>query len=315
MRFKIFKTLLTASCFVLPLPLVPWNVVLSPDSVDQPVSAQTSKIIALTEQADTHVAENLNMQRIVFDLASYEIDGPTLLQRQIERGLVKQIRRKTPRDQSFEGLRDIIADSSDAEIKSFLPIVENLERQLMDHNPNKPSSYTEDLIADLTPITVYLQERTGIPASVILSQIILESGWGSSNITILKNNVMGIGNATSEKEFMVTVDLGDMQRQIQVRCLKDTTAFSFDSIADSIFYYVYVLLQSPENEEQYGDLRQFIAQNKQTAWRDSNAYRTRVLQLIAQGYHSDPQWYETTLTGLVDRVKDVESMHIQVAGL
>lgn len=248
-----------------------------------------------------------------FCLDAYEIPGAELASRQIRRGLTKNLHRKSPRDQSFEGLRDVIMDSSDARIRRMLPVVERLERQMRDGAVSDDSGYTDGLIEDLTPLTVFIQERTGIPASVVMAQIIVESGWGGSNITILKNNVLGIGNARASDRFSVTLDLGDYRREIDVRCPPDTSAFQFQNIADSIFYYVYVLLQSPENEANYCGLRRFLVSHRDMEKTDPEAYRRRIVELIAEGYHHNPDWYVDYIEGMIDRVRPIEKKRLALA--
>ncbi|MFW5870702.1 MAG: glucosaminidase domain-containing protein [Candidatus Sumerlaeota bacterium] len=146
-----------------------------------------------------------------------------------------------------------------------------------------------------------------MPAVVILSQIMLESGWGTSNITILKNNLMGIGNATREEDFVARLELPGFTRDIPVHCMKDTTAYSFENIADSVFYYVYVLLQSPDNALHYGELREYIRENRVLRQNAPKTYRKRVIELIADSYHSDPDWYAGYLTRFARRFDKVLS--------
>lgn len=238
-------------------------------------------------------------QSLWFDSERYELTGRQLAARQFERGLEKEVSKESSRDQSFEGLRDIIYDSGDREIRALLPSVYNLERRMTEGPRPAEPVYRSGLISDFAPITLFLEEQTGIPASVVLAQIIVESGWGASNVTILKNNVLGIGNCSGPDEFEVALRLGKYLRRIPVRCLQDTTAFQFRSIGDSIFYHAYILLQGVDNEAQYGELRTYIAENAQLRLAEPARYRDRVIALLSEGYHSDPSWYADYLGGLV----------------
>lgn len=238
------------------------------------------------------------------DLSEYAIQGVTLLRKQFERGLRKTKVRTSRRDQSFQGLRDIIEDSSDPAIKEFLAVVNALEKEMDTADSNNPRTYMRDLIHDLTPIASFIEEKSGIPASVIIAQVAIESGWGMSNITILKNNILGLGNSSSPKSFQVTLKMDDYSKVIDVRCMKDTTAFSFENIGDSIFYYVYVLIQSPGNAVHYADLRKYIGENRSRTDISRKQYRDRVIALIAESYHSDPAWYIDMLKGLISRVEE-----------
>jgi hypothetical protein len=239
-----------------------------------------------------------------FEPSDFEFNGTELARKQIQRGLRKQRARTRARDQSFQGLRDIIRASGDAELHRFLPVVAHLE-SIMEYGPREAdANYVEGFIRDLAPMARYLEQETGLPASVILAQIIVESGWGASNVTILKNNVLGIGNCREPGEFHVQVELGRESRDVRVRCMLDTSAFRFDSVGDSIFYYVYLLLQNESNVKQYGPLRRFVRENRAMASEDPEAYLDRIIRLIARGYHANPEYYESYLREILATVQD-----------
>lgn len=247
-----------------------------------------------------------------FQVTDYDMRGVDLARKQIARGLEKRNERRHHMDQSFEGLRDLIRHSSDPEIKKFMPVVNRLERAMEKRNPRDVVNYVEGFISDFAPLALYIEHETGLPASVTLAQIIVESGWGASNITILKNNVLGIGNCQGKDEFIADVEFDRVDRDIRVRCHADTRAFQFDSVADSVLYYTYLLLDNESNEMHYGELRRFIEKNRGMASRNEKGYRDRVITLIADSYHADPDWYEDYLrrmvrivdeTGIVPRVE------------
>lgn len=246
---------------------------------------------------------------VVFDPDFYEMQGAELARLQIKRGLYKPLERSAPRDQSIAGLRDVINDSNDRMIRQMTPVVNELEVLLKDQ-PDSGRNYTSALVEDMTPISLYIQEKTGIPASVLLAQVVLESGWGGSNVTILKNNILGLGNSVAYEKFEVTLDLGDEQRVIPVVAPHDTSAYAFENIGDSIFYYVYVLLQSPDNANHYAALREYIATHRELERTNPDQYRHEVIRLIAKSYHSDPTWYRNYLLELSEKFKDVESKQL-----
>lgn len=241
--------------------------------------------------------------RLGFRLSDYDIQGVDLARRQFARGLEKRKEKRRDADQSFEGLRELIEESEDPEIRGFLPAVDALEAA-MDKHQGDEADYVDGFIADFAPLALYLQIRTGLPASVILAQIILESGWGASNITLLKNNVLGIGKCRESGEFEVEVKLAGAQRDLRVRCMADTPAYEFDSVGDGILYYVYLLLQNEGNATQYAALRKYVRENRQLAFDKPETYRNRVIKLIARGYHEDPEWYEGYLRQIVKIVDE-----------
>lgn len=250
--------------------------------------------------------------RAEFRVTDYDLRGIDLARKQIARGLEKRNERRHHMDQSFEGLRDLIRHSSDPEIKRFMPVVNRLERAMEKRDASNGVNYIEGFIADFAPLALYIEHETGLPASVTLAQIIVESGWGASNITILKNNVLGIGNCQGEEEFVADLDFDNLDRDIRVRCHADTRAFEFDSVADSVLYYTYLLLKNEKNEVHYSALRKFIRNNREMARTDPRAYRGRVVSLIVDSYHEDPAWYEAYLrrtlrivdeTGILPRVE------------
>lgn len=240
-----------------------------------------------------------------FEVTDYDLRGVDLARRQIARGLRKKSERRRRRDQSFQGLRDVIRDSQDREIRSFLPLVDRLENAMERHRENgDEADYVEGFIQDFAPLALYLEHETGLPASVMLGQIIVESGWGASNITILKNNILGIGNCDEPGEFVADVEFRHVERDIRVRCMADTTAYRFDSVGESILYYTYLLLENEQNEVHYGKLRKFIRENTALADEDPAAYRNQVIELIALGYHADPEWYEGYLRKIIRMIDD-----------
>lgn len=253
-------------------------------------------------------AGSSSVRCLVYDSSTLQIGGAELAERQIGRGLRKPIERDTERDQSFEGLRDIIAQSEDPGIKKQLRMVEELEDSQFDRSASAEPVYRDGLFEDFSPLAVFIQEKTGLPASVVMAQLAVESGWASSNVTILKNNVMGLGNCRAPETFTATLDLDGFKKEIPVTCMLDTTAYKFENVADSIFYYAYVLLQSEDNEPQYGPLRHFIRENRDRLRFSPAQYRERVVALLAGGYHADPSWYRNYISPLVEELSYLDSI-------
>jgi hypothetical protein len=243
---------------------------------------------------------------VQFHAEDYEFQGHQLMLRQIERGLEKKLKRSRPRDQSFEGLRDIINDSQDDRFKTLLPVVHSLEKAIEERQGSPSNEYIKGFVREMAPAAIYIQEHTGLPASIMVAQMIVESGWGGSNITILKNNLLGIGNSKSKKRFTITVTLGDESGKVDVYAPADTSAFWFGSLGDCLLYYVYVLLQSPDNATHYQKLRDFINNNRKLWDEDRDHYRDRILFLIAESYHEDPDWYVSYLRPLVKKLIPIE---------
>lgn len=272
------------------------SVFLWPMAVGGAAGNRGDSRLPLTQTIDG--ADGLNSSCLVYDSDRYKTEGHELAEAQIRRGLAKPVRRSSPRDQSFEGLRDVLSDSRDPEIHAFAARIDELESMRRERSSSLAPTYTSALIEEMAPIAVRLMEETGLPASVTLAQIILESGWGASNITILKSNILGIGNCTKPGAFIATLDLADFQRDIPVKCMLDTTAFRFDSIGDSVYFYAYTLLQSPDTVEAYGGLREFVRENRDAASADRDAYRAAIIERLAEGYHADPAWYSRTLASM-----------------
>jgi len=52
--------------------------------------------------------------------------------------------------------------------------------------------FQSDFLRQLLPAVLALEEQTGLPASVVLAQAILESDWGRSELARLHHNYFGI---------------------------------------------------------------------------------------------------------------------------
>jgi len=225
--------------------------------------------------------------------------GYELTSRQIDRGARKKVEGRY-RGQSFQGLLDIVMSSDDPEIhKSLFKIAYLMERQKR-AGIGTVESYTKGFVKDLLPIAKFIEENTGFPSSILISQAVIESGWGMSNITILKNNILGIGNGKKYHKFYVNIEIGECLKRIRVRTLIDTTAYCFDSVEDCVLYYAHLLLYCEDNEKHYGNLRKYMISHE-------TIDPKKVIHLMAKSYHSDPEWYERyvrQMMRVVDKIID-----------
>ncbi len=244
---------------------------------------------------------------------TFHLQGRELARTQLARGLRKPRAASAPRDQSFEGLRQLIQESGDPSLRALLPEVRDLERSTASDDSRTTESYTEALIDDFSPLARYIQHETGIPASIILAQIIVESGWGGSNATILKNNVLGLGVRNEREDFTVNLDLGAGQHPIRVRTYARTTAYRFETIGDCVLYYIYVLLQSPDNGTHYARLREYIRTHRGLLETEPDRYRREVLRLIARSYNPNSSDYVNTLKPFVERLKYIDALELAQA--
>ena len=81
------------------------------------------------------------------------------------------------------------------------------------------SDYKAKFLEQLVPAVLALQQRTGLPASVVLAQAILESDWGRSALARRNRNLFGIKAhaGTSEVVYSTTEFNGGRARRQRAR--------------------------------------------------------------------------------------------------
>jgi flagellum-specific peptidoglycan hydrolase FlgJ len=181
---------------------------------------------------------------------------------------------------------------------SLQPVIEKIEKAM---EKCEESDYVESFIEYLQPFTDHLEEMSGIPSEIILAQIALESGWGGSNITVLKNNFLGIGRGKDTEIYFVDIDLGDETKRIKVSKKNDGKSFIFESLNDCLYYYMFVLIQNKDNEPHYRLLRSYIKENE--GKRGSEVYEEQVLSYISRGYHPEPDLYVSRCRSIMKKMK------------
>jgi len=229
------------------------------------------------------------------------IKGHKLAEIQFNQGLTKKLYKSRNRDQSFEGLKDIINQSQDQKLKEMIPIVNKLENIVKNQIKNNEFLYKDNFLSYFEEICTDIDREYGIPAPVLMAQLIGESGWGGSNITILKNNVLGMGNKPKKSKGSTNTILLDFKEEIieiDVKFLKDTTAMSFNSVEDCVYSYVHHILLNEKTEIFYSSLRKYIKENKDN--RPQN-YQDKYIHLMSSSYHSNPSWYINYIKAIIEQ--------------
>jgi uncharacterized FlgJ-related protein len=224
-----------------------------------------------------------------YALGEINIKGYELAKNQIENGLPKNIKKQNMRDESIEGLKEIINKSNDEKLKELEIIVEDLKQTIIENE--KSQEYKANFIKRFLPICDKIDRQYGIPACVVLSQMIIESGWGGSNVTIMKSNILGMGNRPKNYNGEIkyyTVFIGDKKRIFPVKFLEDTAAFYFESVEDCIFFYVNRIMIDEKSKIFYGEVRDYIEKHK---YNRPDDYIENVVYLISRNYHHNPNWY------------------------
>jgi flagellar protein FlgJ len=95
-------------------------------------------------------------------------------------------------------------------------------------------------IREVLPAVLGLQERTGLPASVVLAQAILESNWGRSELAREHRNYFGIKAHGRPKPSDVVDYLTTEYREGQER--REKAGFAhYDSVDDCLNDYARIL--------------------------------------------------------------------------
>lgn len=113
------------------------------------------------------------------------------------------------------------------------------------------------------PLAVHLQERTGYPASALLSQWSEETTWGTSKQARVNNNIGGHSCFTRREDYLYPTDYVPeyMKPQKMVDCTYKRPRrergmyITFGNILDASFSQVYNILDNPKTSGAYGDAR------------------------------------------------------------
>lgn len=120
-------------------------------------------------------------------------------------------------------------------------------------------TYVKKFINMVAPLAVYLQDETGMPSSVIISQWILETGWGKSKNLERANNISGHScfSKGAEKAFRIP-----FYKKFTAECSKPRPEgdyyLVFDNVFESAMAYIYNLLYTST----YGDLKKTVSSAK-----------------------------------------------------
>ena len=128
----------------------------------------------------------------------------------------------------------------------------------------------QQFLNEVVPAVVRLHRRTGLPASVVLAQAILESGWGRSPLTSRNKNLFGIKAHRRNASVLYTTTefKNGKSRRVKARFAR------YASFDDCLADYARVL-----SRPRYGPAR--------NAAHDPSAFAT---QLQRCGYATDPRY-------------------------
>jgi flagellum-specific peptidoglycan hydrolase FlgJ len=135
----------------------------------------------------------------------------------------------------------------------------------------KPSKFFEYMM----PLAVHLQTHTGMPASMILAQAALESGYGTSYG--FRNRHAAFGQMCGGTRS-VSLTVGDETRKIATGCEKTNTGkwATFSSVQDSTYAYIHNILEKDATAFSYRELRKLLKEHIENqggkippaSWRD-----------------------------------------------
>jgi flagellum-specific peptidoglycan hydrolase FlgJ len=123
----------------------------------------------------------------------------------------------------------------------------------------------------LAPIAIKIQLRTGLPASIIMSQAIHETAWGTSNLFEKGSAAFGHSCWNRNDGEKQTIQLGtdpDEFKEINVKCNhprpRNEGGFylNFESMEDSVLAYANNLLYNPRTARHYKGIREVVAKAK-----------------------------------------------------
>lgn len=112
----------------------------------------------------------------------------------------------------------------------------------------------------IKPMAQYFQAKTGMPASVIVAQAALETGWGTSYLFRRDNSMFGHSCWSQGQRRSFSLKTGDEELKARGTCARQRPEggyyLRFESHEDSVLAYLNNLLQADNNY--YNELRASI---------------------------------------------------------
>lgn len=131
-------------------------------------------------------------------------------------------------------------------------------------------------------------QRSGVPASITLSQGILESGAGTSELSVNANNHFGVkcGNNWTGKTYMKKDDDRDEKGNLKESCFR-----KYEKVEDSYMDHAQ-FLRDPKKEQRYGflfkldptDYKGWAKGLQSSGYSTSNTYADKLIDIIER-YH------------------------------
>ncbi|WP_252230867.1 glucosaminidase domain-containing protein [Clostridium sp. ZBS15] len=161
---------------------------------------------------------------------------------------------------------------SDSQKEQTYKYLEQLEFiGLVPNNLKKDSSYRK-FIDELSPKAIELYNKYGILPSITISQAILESNWGKSDLSVKANNLFGIKADSSWKGKSITMTTSEYYDSV----IKDTFR-SYENKTDSLDDYGKFILNNKRykkhgvfNSSQYIEQAQSIENAGYSTKQDEN---------------------------------------------
>ena len=167
--------------------------------------------------------------------------------------------------------------------------------------PLSPS--VQDFIEFVAPMAMTLQKETGLPASYLIAQAGIESGWGRSRGYNVRNSLFGYscGRGRGALQPMSFVTRLGRAVQVNAHCVSPRPEgghyYSFDSMMDGFWAQAYLLLHSVEGARLTA-LRQLLARTPVTA--SANA-RDVILRIRGYAASMSSERYQGYLLGAIEQ--------------
>ena len=162
---------------------------------------------------------------------------------------------------------------------------------LPDHGPFSKDSAGHKAFFDwLGPTATFIQSKTGLPASVILAQAALESGYGTSQNFTARNALFGHSCFQKGSSQTGSTNLGGTSFPWSGACDANRPAaeggqyLTFKSKSESVLAYVQLLLQKDSTAKTYSALRKDVQSASPPQAADSNKC---ISDIAGAGYAAD----------------------------